>query len=143
MEALILLRYLTYISFCYRSGRINVVPPQPQIFFGRDSSLSHLLRLFETSRPKPVYVAILGSGGIGKTTLGLSLLHHPAIVNQFGDLRWFISCEGVFDAEGLRSTIANTFNINAKSLIPALRRLALSIKSDLIITLDNLETPWE
>src|ERR1700761_3007100 len=120
-----------------------ILPPPPQIFFGRGTAMQHLLHLLEQSKPNPVYIAILGTGGIGKTSLGLALIHHPITITQFSDFRWFISCDGVLDAEGLRSALANSLKLEEKTLIPSLRRLALSIKSDIVILLDNLETPWE
>ena len=35
------------------------------------------------------------------------------------------------------------FKLDEKMLIPSLRQLASSIESDILLTLDNLETPWE
>jgi len=62
---------------------------------------------------------------------------------HFGDLRWFVSCEGIFNADGLRSALANAFKLDEKAFLPSLRRLTSLIKSDILLTLDNLETPWE
>ena len=82
-------------------------------------------------------------GGIGKTALSLTFLHHPSVTARFGDHRWFISCEGVFNAEGLKSALAKAFKLSEINLILALRRLASSVKSDFLLTLDNFEIPWE
>ena len=82
-------------------------------------------------------------GGIGKTALGLTVIHHPSIATPFGAFRWFISCEDIFNAEDLKSALANMLKLNEKTLIPSLRRLASPIKSNFWLTLDNLETPWE
>ena len=102
-----------------------------------------MTRLFEDSRSKEVYISILGSGGTGKTTLGTALIHRQAIKNRFDDFRWFLSCEGVTDAEGLRSAIANAFAMNEKTLIPSLQRLARMVDSEMMLLPDNLETPRE
>ena len=131
------------IKFHFNNSRTTLLPPPPLIFFGRRVALTHLLQLFEMNRPKPVYASILGMGGISKTALGLALLHHQSIRKQFGDLRWFISCEGVVDADGLRSSIAHTLQMNEKILIPSPRKLASSIQATMLLTLDNLETPWD
>src|SRR6201996_9620677 len=120
-----------------------LLPPPPQIFFGRSAALEHLLNLLEQSKASPVYIAILGTGGIGKTALGVAFLHHSSVVMRFGDFRWFISCEGVFNAEDLRSTLANAFKLDEKNFIACLRQLASSTKAQILLTLDNLETPWE
>src|SRR6201996_2903333 len=120
-----------------------LLPPPPQIFFGRSAALEHLLNLLEQSKASPVYIAILGTGGIGKTALGVAFLHHPSVVKQFGDFRWIISCEGAFNADGLRSALANAFELDEKNFIACLRRLASSTRAQMLLTLDNLETPWE
>src|SRR6201996_9778360 len=120
-----------------------LLPPPPQIFFGRSAALEHLLNLLEQSKASPVYIAILGTGGIGKTALGVAFLHHPSVVKQFGDFRWIISCEGAFNADGLRSSLANAFKLDEKAFNASLRRLASSTRAQILLTLDNLETPWE
>src|ERR1700761_3611678 len=105
------------------------------------TALEHTLHVFQIS--KPAYIAILGAGGIGKTSLALSILHHPLIIQRFKDMRWFIPCEGIVDAEGLKSAMAATFEVDERRLIPALKRMAITIQNEMMLTLDNLETPWE
>src|ERR1700761_7704557 len=124
-------------------SRGALLPPPPQIFFGRNKALEHLLHLLAKLKSNPIYVAILGTGGIGKTALGVSFLHHSSVILHFGDFRWFISCEGIFNADGLRSVLANIFKLDEKMFISSIRRLASSIDSNMLLMLDNLETPWE
>jgi hypothetical protein len=58
--------YYTYWILFQSSTSISLLPSEPKIFHGRESELADILHLFGTGIPK---IAILGAGGIGKTSL--------------------------------------------------------------------------
>jgi hypothetical protein len=53
---------------------------RPKIFYGRESELVHFM---ETLSKWPARIAILGGGGMGKTSLARAVRHHPDIAAKY------------------------------------------------------------
>ncbi|KAJ7800599.1 P-loop containing nucleoside triphosphate hydrolase protein [Mycena leptocephala] len=117
-----------------------MLPSEPKIFHGRDSELSNILQLFSQGTPR---IAILGAGGMGKTSLARAIIHRTEITERYNQHRFFVACDSAATQVELAALIGAHVGLKpGKDLThPVIQYFSSSSKSLLI--LDNLETLWE
>ncbi|KAJ7748136.1 hypothetical protein B0H16DRAFT_1692259 [Mycena metata] len=129
-----------YSSSYASSNSISMLPAEPKIFYGRESELADILNHFKKSTPR---IAILGAGGMGKTSLAQTILHHEEIVLKYEGNRLFVVCDTAASKVELAGLIGAHLGIKpGKDLTQAVIH-CLSEGPPTLLILDNLETAWE
>ncbi|KAJ7443268.1 P-loop containing nucleoside triphosphate hydrolase protein, partial [Mycena latifolia] len=116
------------------------LPAEPKIFHGRESELHEILQNFRNKEgPR---VAILGTGGIGKTSLAKAALHHPGISRNY-ETKLFVACDSATTSIELVALVGSHIGLKpGRNLTKAVIGYFAQGPPCLLV-LDNLETSWE
>lgn len=118
-------------------------PLPPEIFYGRDELILRLAKII-ASNPQP-RIAILGAGGMGKTSTALYLLHHDLASARYGHRRYLVTCDAVTSAESLALRILQILKATPNKRENPLTSLHCALKSSppTLLLLDNFESLWD
>ncbi|KAJ7279879.1 hypothetical protein C8J57DRAFT_1000493, partial [Mycena rebaudengoi] len=115
------------------------LPASPKIFHGRESELQDVVNaLLQNS----AHVAILGTGGMGKTSLATAALHNSQVEAKYSH-RYFVSCHSSPTCTELASTIATHIGLEKGSKMANKIAHYFAHAPPSLLVLDNLETTWE
>ncbi|KIM86429.1 hypothetical protein PILCRDRAFT_4924, partial [Piloderma croceum F 1598] len=125
----------------------DVFPPSqpvaPEIFFGRDDIVSDFASVI--LRNQQTKIAILGTGGIGKTSTALHILHHQDVIDRYDNRRYFVGCDAATSAESLATLILRIIqspSVAGENILTVLHRALLAAPLTLLL-LDNFESVWD
>jgi len=115
------------------SDRAYNLPARLIRMVGRDDTVRTIAAQFRAHR----FLNIVGPGGIGKTTVAVSVAH--ALLNQFGGAVHFIDLGTLNHPNLVTSTVAYTLGVqvNSDNAIPSLVRILRDRR--LLLILDNCE----
>jgi WD40 repeat protein len=105
--------------------------------------VTQAISLFETVRP--AHLAILGSPGVGKTSVALQIVHDKKIKHIFQKSRCFVRCNAAITpyllVAGILQALSVDYGVGDDSL--AVLHQTLEGSAPMMLVLDNFETPWE
>ncbi|KAJ7222970.1 hypothetical protein C8J57DRAFT_1198315 [Mycena rebaudengoi] len=121
------------------SSSLSLLPAVPKIFYGRESELRDTVAILLQESPR---IAILGSGGMGKTSLAAMALHHPDISAKFPS-RHFVTCDSATTFPDLLAIIASHLELQTSPKLQKIIIQHFSSGPPVLLVLDNFETVWE
>ena len=116
-----------------RSRRQGWLPARPLMMIDRESMISRVKDELRDGR----FVTLLGPGGVGKTTIALSV--GRAAAEEFGGEVYFVDLEGLADPRHVAGAVATSLGFTLKSKDAGLELVDLVRSRKLLIILDSCE----
>ncbi|KAG2353195.1 hypothetical protein BDR07DRAFT_1434055, partial [Suillus spraguei] len=120
--------------------RPPVPPSRPSMFYGRDDLVAELTDLVINNE----HLALIGPGGMGKSSLAKAIINESHVMNKFSDMRFFITYDGMdpstITLDTFMTRFAGALGIEIAGADPV-RQISTFLRSaSALIVLDNAET---
>jgi predicted ATPase/DNA-binding winged helix-turn-helix (wHTH) protein len=113
--------------------RVQKLPPRPARMVGRDDTVRSLAEQLRVWR----FVSIVGSGGVGKTTVAISVAH--TLIDGFHDAVFFIDLAALTDPQLVPTAVASALGLMVQTQDPLVGLLAFIGDRKILLVLDNCE----
>jgi predicted ATPase/DNA-binding winged helix-turn-helix (wHTH) protein len=113
--------------------RVQKLPPRLTRMVGRDDTVRALAQQLQAWR----FVSIVGPGGVGKTTVAISVAH--ALVEGFHDAVFFIDLVALTDPQLLPTAVASALGFMLQTEDPLVGLLAFIGDKKILLVLDNCD----
>ncbi|KAG2035403.1 hypothetical protein BDR03DRAFT_1093177 [Suillus americanus] len=115
-------------------------PSRPSMFYGRDNLVAELTTLVVNGE----HIALIGSGGMGKSSLAKAILHEPLTIKKFADRRFFVSYDGLdpstITLETFMARFVGALGIEIAGADPLHSISTFLCSASALVVLDNAET---
>ncbi len=112
---------------------VQKLPPRLTRVIGRD----HTISVVSTQLMSWRFVSIVGPGGMGKTTVAISVAH--ALSDRFGGAVFFVDLAALTDPHLVPTMVASTLGLMLQTRDPLVSLLAFIGDKRILLVLDNCE----
>jgi predicted ATPase len=113
--------------------RVQRLPPRLTRMVGRDDTVRALAQQLQMRR----FVSIVGPGGVGKTTVAISVAH--TLVDGFHDAVFFIDLAALTDPQLVPTAVASALGLMVQTQDPLVGLLTFIGDRKILLVLDNCE----
>jgi predicted ATPase/DNA-binding winged helix-turn-helix (wHTH) protein len=113
--------------------RVKKLPPRPARMVGRDDTVRALAEQLQVWR----FVSVIGPGGIGKTTVAISVAH--TLIDGFHDAVFFIDLAALTDPQLVPTAVASALGLTVQTQDPLVGLLAFISDRKILFVLDSCE----